>query len=210
MSAQERQLWQDMVDNAYQRFLTVIAENRTRPEVRKLVDANKTQATQSFNSGGLLALSETVSKERDKAREIQIEEYRKLLQKEINETKKEIPDRDPQGKEILVDGKIKMVPYFRKRADGGIFMADEALKFGLIDGIGYQEDAVRKAAELAGLSGEYKVVGYERPPTLSSLLFGAQAKPLDAAKLAEGAAPRLWYLAPQAELAGLLTAIGRN
>jgi protease-4 len=210
MSAQERQLWQDMVDNAYQRFLTVIAENRTRGAVRKLVDASQLQATQSFNTGGLLALSESASNQREKARKEKVEDYKKLLQKQIPETEREIPDRDAQGKEILVDGKIKMVPYFRKRADGGIFMADEALKFGLIDGIGYQEDAVRKAAELAGLLGEYKVVGYERPPTLSSLLFGAQSKPLDAAKLAEGAAPRLWYLAPQAELAGILTAIGRN
>jgi protease-4 len=210
MSAQERQLWQDMVDNAYQRFLTVIAENRTRGDVRKLVDASKAQATQSFNTGGLLGLSDSVAKERDKARQQLLREYIDQLKAEIKETRREIPDRDAQGKEILVDGKIRMVPYFRKRADGGIFMADEALKFGLIDGIGYQEDAVRKAAELAGLSAEYKVVGYERPPTLSSLLFGAQSKPLDAAKLAEGAAPRLWYLAPQAELAGLLTAIGRN
>lgn len=169
MSAQERQLWQDMVDNAYDRFLTVVADGRSK----KLTKKDLTEI--------------------------------------IPESKKEIPDRNGKGEIILVDGKPKMVEFWRKRADGGIFTAQEALTYNLIDAIGYREDAVAKAATLAGIS-DYKVVTYDRPPTFLSLLQGADAKapqPVDANRLADGAAPRLWFMVSQSELSGILTAIGR-
>lgn len=170
MTPQERQLWQDMVDSAYDRFLTVVADGRSK----KLTKKDLTEV--------------------------------------IEGTEKEIPDRDADGTVIKIDGVPKMVKYWRKRADGGIFTAKEAETYGLIDGTGYREDAVTKAASLAGL-GEYKVVSYDRPPTLSSMLFGAEAegsRPIDPAKLAQGACPRLWFLAPQAELSGIFAAMGQK
>jgi protease-4 len=107
----------------------------------------------------------------------------------------------------------KHLHYTRYRADGGIFMAEQAVKYGLIDRIGYLPDAVQEAAKQAGLAEDYKAVTYDRPRTFLGSLLGIQAsKPswqLDADSFASAAAPRLWYLAPQHELTGLLTALGR-
>jgi protease-4 len=194
MSAQEHELWQGMVNTAYDRFLTVVAEGRTRTLPQEASQKDQKEPTEE---------------EKKKA----IANYKQLLKAEIEETQKEIPDLDSQGKAVLVDGKPKMVKFFRKRADGGIFTAQEAKQFGLIDAIGYQEEAVKKAAALVSLQeGNYRVVGYDRPPTLFGSLFGSEsgAKPVDAGKLANGAYPRLWFLAPQSDLAGLLAAVGSN
>jgi protease-4 len=101
----------------------------------------------------------------------------------------------------------------RYRADGGIFTADEAKKFGLIDQIGYLEDAVKATAQAAGLGENYKVVEYERPRTLLGLLGVKSPAPergWQPAQLAAAATPRLWYLAPQTELAGVFFAAGQD
>jgi protease-4 len=111
-------------------------------------------------------------------------------------------------------GREKKVHYTRYRADGGIWVADEAKKYGLIDQIGYLEDAIKAAKQAAGLSEDYRAVDYERPLTLLGALLGEKAEPpsmqLDVSKLADAATPRLWYLAPQSELAGILAAAGRR
>ncbi len=108
-------------------------------------------------------------------------------------------------------GKDEQVHLVRRRADGGTFTAAEALELGLIDQVGYLEDAVETARRTANLTDQAKVILYDRPPTLLSLL-GIQARqaglPLDAGRAAEGLVPRLWYLTSQAELAGLLRAMG--
>jgi len=193
MSAQEHELWQGMVNNAYDRFLTVVAEGRAKEQISQVVQ------------------KELPEKEKEKALQAVVDSYKKRLTEIIPETRKEIPDVSGNGKESPAEGKAKMVEFYRKRADGGIFTAQEAKQFGLIDAIGYQEDAVQKAAALASL-GSYRVVGYDRPASLFGSLLGSEAgaKPVDAGKLANGAYPRLWFLAPQSELAGLLAAIGNN
>jgi protease IV len=195
MSAQERELWQGMVNNAYDRFLTVVAEGRTRTMAQEASQKSPKELT-------------------EEDRKQAVAKYKELLKAKIKETEKKIPELDAEGKPVLLDGKPKLVDFYRKRADGGIFTADEAKEFGLIDAIGFQEDAVLKVAALRGLSeGSYRVVTYDRPPSLFGSLMGGEAavsKPLDPAKLANGACPRLWFLAPQSELAGLLTAIGAN
>jgi ClpP class serine protease len=89
------------------------------------------------------------------------------------------------------------------------------LKYGLIDKIGYLDDAIKEARQQAGLSDNVEAVMYEKPNTLFGALLGAQASPLAAAqfdlgRLAQGAVPRLWYLAPQCDLASLLTAASRE
>jgi protease IV len=161
MTDEERQEWQDMVDNAFQQFLNVVEEGR--PALK------------------------------GKLRE-------KLVEPRT------IHDEDTN--------KDRTIQYVRRRADGGIYTADEALKYGLIDKVGYLEDAVAEAKQAAGLGDDYKVITYERPLSLQELLTGADAAQqkalsLDARRLASGATPRLWYLAPGAELAGILSAAGR-
>lgn len=101
--------------------------------------------------------------------------------------------------------------YVRYRADGGTFTAKEALKHGLVDEIGTLEDAVDAAALAAQLS-KYEVVSYDRPPSFFGSMFGMQAKAmnLDPKQLSNAATPRLWHLAPQADLAGILTGMGKE
>ena len=47
-------------------------------------------------------------------------------------------------------------------ASARVFIAEDALNLGLVDRIGYLDDAIRDAAKLAGLPGDAKVVVYRR------------------------------------------------
>lgn len=125
---------------------------------------------------------------------------------------KTIPVMDERGNPVKDEaGQVKTTTYTRKLADGGIFTSDEALQWGLIDAIGTIEDAAAEAARQAQLR-SFRIVRYERPPTLLSLLTGAQAaaKTPDFGRLAGALGPRLWYLAPGAELSALMSAAGRE
>jgi protease-4 len=146
-----------------------------------------------------------------------VEEGRPALKGKLTEelfAPKPIPLHDAKGNVVLgEDGKPKTTTYTRKRADGGIFTADEALNYDLIDQIGTLEDAIAEAATEAGLT-KYRAVVYERPVTLLGLLGasarGRSANPLDLGKLAGALGPRVWYLTPQSELAAVLQALGKD
>lgn len=102
----------------------------------------------------------------------------------------------------------KAVAYQRYRADGGIYTADQALKFGLVDQIGNLDEAITEAKKLANLPEDTKVVRYEKPKSFTEVLLdmksgGTTPKGLDFSKLPQALAPRLWYLAPGAELSGI-------
>jgi protease IV len=127
----------------------------------------------------------------------------------INE---EITASDDKGNSLLDgNGQPKKVPFTRIRADGGIFTADQAKEFGLIDEIGYQETAIAEAKKLAGLGDDYEVFTYDRPIAIMNMLLGEEKTDrhesrLDLRSLSQAATPRLWYLSPQSDLAGLLAA----
>jgi protease IV len=121
--------------------------------------------------------------------------------------------RDGKGN-VVLDwfGDPTKVDYVRRRADGGSFTAAEALKFGLIDEIGGMDAAVDAAAKSAGLK-RFQVVAYDRPPSLLMDWLGVKTNinvGLDPGRIANAATPRVWYLAPQADLAGILSAMGRD
>jgi protease IV len=101
-------------------------------------------------------------------------------------------------------------PYQRYRADGGVWTADKALELKLIDQIGTLEDAVLAARDVADLGKDYKAIRYEKPKTISELFLGSKsAQPgslLEPGRLRAGLTPRLWYLAPGSEVAGILAA----
>jgi protease-4 len=124
---------------------------------------------------------------------------------------KPIPVYDDRGNPIKDDaGQPKMTTYTRQRADGGVFTADDALKWGLIDAIGTLDDAVAEVSRQAKLS-TYKAILYEKPVSLYGLLTGTQARATpDFGKLATAFGPRVWYLAPGAELTALTQALGRD
>lgn len=60
-------------------------------------------------------------------------------------------------------------------ADGRILSGRQALEAGLVDELGYIEDAIAKAAELGGIEGEPRVVEYEISQGFGSLLAGFTA-----------------------------------
>src|SRR5690606_8644456 len=81
---------------------------------------------------------------------------------------------------------------------GQIFTAKQALDLGLIDKIGYLEEAVERAKELASLDdATTRVVKYSPPPSLlGNMLFGptSTANQPNLAALLDLTAPRAYYL----------------
>ena len=85
-----------------------------------------------------------------------------------------------------------------KLATGQIFTADQALESGLIDKIGFIDDAVDRAIELARLdNNNVKVVRYKAEASLLNLLLGGQSAKqanFDLAALLDMATPKAYYL----------------
>lgn len=135
------------------------------------------------------------------------EEHRKLIQEHINQM-------FVRFKSIIKDGR----PAFQqdpdaldKLATGEIFTSQQALDNKLIDKIGFVEDAIDRALELASLDkAKTRVVRYRRPSTiLGELGFvqtrgGSAGGNLELAQLLDLSAPRGWYLATS--LPAILTA----
>jgi protease IV len=112
-----------------------------------------------------------------------------------------VDDGFEQFKKVIRSGR----PRYRKDPDelnrlatGQIYTAEQARRNGLVDRIGFLEDAVDRAIELAGLDAKnVKVVKYKREPSLSSVLFGAEARrqaPLDLQAILDVTTPRAYYL----------------
>jgi protease-4 len=104
-------------------------------------------------------------------------------------------------KEIVKSGR----PAFRENEDaleelatGEIFSAVRAQRLGLVDEIGFVEQAIERAAELAGLDPETtRVVEYRTPITLWDLLASAQAgeaRGMNWQSVLELGVPRAYYL----------------
>jgi len=72
--------------------------------------------------------------------------------------------------EIVADGRGFDAETARSLADGRVYSGRRALELGLVDALGYQEDAIAKAAELGGITGDPRVIRYQKFSTLSSLL----------------------------------------
>lgn len=124
------------------------------------------------------------------------EEHRKIVQAHID-------SMFERFKSIIKEGR----PIFEKDpsaldqlATGEIFTADQALKHGLIDKIGFVEEAIDRAIELGGLDAKQtRVVRFRRSATLLDSLgvpvAQSQSASLDLPKLLDLSAPRCWYLA---------------
>jgi protease-4 len=72
--------------------------------------------------------------------------------------------------QVVAEGRELEAAEVRGLADGRIFTSARAAELGLIDSVGYEEDAVEKARELAGLERAH-VVQYSRVPSLGEMLF---------------------------------------
>ncbi|QDU86864.1 Putative signal peptide peptidase SppA [Pirellulimonas nuda] len=110
-------------------------------------------------------------------------------------------------KEIVAEGRPKLAEKPKEideAATGQIFTAQQAETRGLVDQIGFVEDAIARTAELAGVSASnVRCVKYERKPDPLSALLGAStplrnasgpAIVLDTRTLIDLAAPRAWAI----------------
>ncbi|NJD57620.1 MAG: signal peptide peptidase SppA [Nitrospirae bacterium] len=78
-------------------------------------------------------------------------EDRDILQGVLDNVHEQFIRAVAEGRKLTVDG-------LRPIADGRIFTGEQAKGLRLVDELGTLEDAIRKAAELAGISGEPEVV----------------------------------------------------
>ncbi|MBC8106899.1 MAG: signal peptide peptidase SppA [Anaerolineae bacterium] len=83
-----------------------------------------------------------------------------------------IDDTYGRFKDIVAKGRgTNLKATIDQVADGRVYTANDALKLGLIDEIGYADEAYTKAAAMAGLNKQH-VVRYHRQPSLLDLLAG--------------------------------------
>jgi protease-4 len=124
------------------------------------------------------------------------EEDRKILQALVDESFAEF-------KEVVASGR----PKFKKDpaaldavATGQIFTSRQALERGLVDKIGFLEEAIARVLELAGQSEDsVRCVKYEEEPTIMDAIIGSNARgtlrhELDLARLLDLVSPRAYYL----------------
>jgi protease-4 len=121
-------------------------------------------------------------------------EERKIFQKLVDEN-------FARFKDIVKEGRPKFSKdpaALDKLATGQVYTAEQAAKNGLVDKLGFIEDAVDRAIELARLDKDkVKVVRYKSEPSLSSLLLGGESRSagLDLKSLLDMTTPRAYYLA---------------
>ncbi len=77
--------------------------------------------------------------------------------------------------EVVAQGRKMPADEVRQLADGRIYSGEQALELGLVDALGFEDDAVQRAAALAGLTQPPRVVRYYPGLSPWSLLFGGQA-----------------------------------
>jgi len=124
------------------------------------------------------------------------DEEKKLFQSIINQ----MYDRFVS---VVVDGRKNMTAdQVRKAADGRVYTAKQALDLGLVDQIGYLEDAIGLAKSEAGLS-EARVVTYVRPGSYQDNIYSQIPRGgaptvnlvnLDLRDLVQPGVPRFMYL----------------
>ncbi len=122
------------------------------------------------------------------------EEERKIFQQLVDEG-------FSRFKEVVKEGRPKLkkdLAALDAAATGQVFTADQAVKRGLVDRIGFEEDAVARAIELAKLvdKDDVTVIRYKAEPSLRGLLFGEQgrASSFDPSALLDLATPKAYYL----------------
>lgn len=109
-----------------------------------------------------------------------------------------INDAFEQFLTVVGEGRSKLAPeQIRSLATGQVFTADDALGNGLVDEIGFLEDAIDEAKRLSGEE-TVRVVTYSRQPTPLEVLTGTATAPsvpgLGIETLLELSVPRAMYI----------------
>jgi protease-4 len=77
---------------------------------------------------------------------------------------------------IVAEGRNLPEDRVRQVADGRVYTGKQAKELGLVDQLGYLDDAVSKAGELGGITGKPRVVEYVPRLTLFELLTSASSR----------------------------------
>lgn len=91
----------------------------------------------------------------------------RILQSLVDETHKRF-------RAIVAEGRKLTAEQVKAISDGSIFTADAAKEKGLVDGIGYWEEAVERMAEQLGVD-DVRIVRYEQGGTVLDRLLGVRA-----------------------------------
>lgn len=73
---------------------------------------------------------------------------------------------------VVADGRDLSESAVRELADGRVYSGRQAVANGLVDELGDLDDAIKKAADLGGISGDPRIVEYQRVPTFKDLILG--------------------------------------
>jgi protease-4 len=124
------------------------------------------------------------------------QQHHELFQKMVNEFYERFVGVVDQGRPDLSTERV------RELADGRVYTAIQARQAGLVDRIGYMEDAVARAKELSGV-GKAKLVMYHRPFGHRANVYSQTSAPsateinllkLDASSIPTQPHPRFLYL----------------
>lgn len=121
------------------------------------------------------------------------EEQRELVQGLVNDMFTRFKDVVKTGRPVYVEDPEKL----DKLATGEIYMADQAVELGLVDKIGFVEEAIERAAELAKIDvKKTRVVAYTKPTSLFSLGSATAADPTQSLMkgLLNATTPKAYYL----------------
>ncbi len=121
------------------------------------------------------------------------EEERQIFQALVDEGFERFKDIIKSGRPVFEENPGAL----DELATGQVYTADQAKANGLVDKIGFLEDAVKRAIALAGVDPKkVRVVRYESPPTLAGLLFGSgvRQREFGLAEILDIGSPRAYYL----------------
>ncbi|MBN2086327.1 MAG: signal peptide peptidase SppA [Anaerolineales bacterium] len=100
--------------------------------------------------------------------------YRPMTAQEMALWQKVVDETYESFVQIVAEGRKMSIEQVHALADGSVYTGRQALELGLIDALGYQEDALLKAAELGAITGTPRVILLAPPAVslFSSLLSG--------------------------------------
>lgn len=138
-------------------------------------------------------------------------EHREIIQGYVNESFLRFKQKVKQGRSVFRDGSDDLIDKKTGTdlATGEMFTAQQAKRYQLIDEIGFLDEAIDRAIELAKIdSKEVRVVHFKRPTSLLSITGLAQQSTTGdrLQTLLELSAPRAYYLTTS--LPPLITANG--
>ena len=74
--------------------------------------------------------------------------------------------------QVVAQGRHMKADEVRKLADGRVYTGEDALKLGLVDALGYEDDAIAKAADLGNITDVPRVVRYSPPMSPIEAILG--------------------------------------